>query len=106
MEAGGLASESSNLHVDPLTQFKGTVAENLKPFFKGVYIANNNLNYDSGNELIQKGHADGVTFGRMFISNPDLVKRFENGWPLNELKPEFLYGGGEKGYIDYPFYKL
>ena len=106
VEAGGLASESQNLHVDPFSQFKGSVAENLKPFFKGVYIANNGLNYETGNQLIEKGHADGVTFGRMFISNPDLVKRFQNGWPLNDLKPEYLYGGGELGYIDYPFYKL
>ena len=37
-----------------------------------------------------------------FISNPDLVERLTKDAPLNALDPETLYGGGEKGYTDYP----
>jgi N-ethylmaleimide reductase len=44
-----------------------------------------------------------VAFGKLFISNPDLVKRFENGLPLNPWDESTFYYGGEKGYIDYPF---
>jgi N-ethylmaleimide reductase len=107
MEKGeGFAGPSKEFHVDPETQMKGTVAENLKPFFKGIYIANNNFTYESANTAIEKGWADAVTFGRMFISNPDLVSRLQNGWPLNEPSVETFYFGGEKGYTDYPFYKL
>ncbi|KAI0312790.1 putative NADPH2 dehydrogenase chain OYE2 [Amylostereum chailletii] len=44
-----------------------------------------------------------VAFGRSFISNPDLVTRLENNIPLNTPDFSTFYGGGEKGYIDYPF---
>lgn len=107
MELGeAYAGSSKELHVSPESQIKGSVAENLRSKFKGVYIANNNFNYEKANSSIEKGLADAVTFGRLFISNPDLLSRFQNGWPLEELKAEFLYQGGEKGYTDYPFYKL
>jgi 2,4-dienoyl-CoA reductase-like NADH-dependent reductase (Old Yellow Enzyme family) len=44
-----------------------------------------------------------VAFGKLFISNPDLVERFAKGAPLNPWDNETFYYGGEKGYIDYPF---
>ena len=44
-----------------------------------------------------------VAFGRPFISNPNLVARFKLNAPLNKLDADTLYGGGAKGYIDYPF---
>ena len=44
-----------------------------------------------------------VTFGRPFISNPDLVARLKINAPLNKLDADTLYGDGTKGYIDYPF---
>jgi N-ethylmaleimide reductase len=43
-----------------------------------------------------------VSFGRPFISNPDLVRRLRENAPLAPLDPGTLYGGGAKGYIDYP----
>jgi N-ethylmaleimide reductase len=46
--------------------------------------------------------ADLIAFGRPFIANPDLVERLKRGAPLNEIDPATLYGGGEKGYTDYP----
>ena len=46
--------------------------------------------------------ADIVAFGRPFISNPDLVERLKQNAPLNELNRDTLYGGGAKGYTDYP----
>ena len=53
-------------------------------------------------EAIASGRADMVAFGRPFIANPDLVERLRLDAPLNELDRATLYGGGEKGYTDYP----
>jgi N-ethylmaleimide reductase len=41
----------------------------------------------------------------LYISNPDLVERFQHNWPLNPADPATLYGGGAKGYTDYPTYQ-
>ncbi len=53
--------------------------------------------------MIQSGAADLVAFGKAFIANPDLVERLKAHAPLNEADRDTFYGGGEKGYIDYPF---
>ncbi|KAI8143796.1 hypothetical protein BJV82DRAFT_668239 [Fennellomyces sp. T-0311] len=45
-----------------------------------------------------------IAFGRSFIANPDLVLRLKHGWPLNKYIRDLFYKGGDKGYIDYPFY--
>lgn len=54
---------------------------------------------------LEAGLADLVAFGRPFISNPDLVERLRNGWPMAEADPATFYGGGAAGYIDYPAYE-
>ena len=46
--------------------------------------------------------ADLIAFGKPFISNPDLVERLKRGAPLNEWDKATFYGGGAKGYTDYP----
>src|SRR5690606_19796030 len=51
---------------------------------------------------LESGLADLVAFGRPFISNPDLVERLRNGWPLADADPATFYGGGAAGYTDYP----
>jgi N-ethylmaleimide reductase len=53
---------------------------------------------------IAAGVADLVAFGRPFISNPDLVERLRNGWPLAEADGATFYGGSAAGYTDYPAY--
>lgn len=58
----------------------------------------------SGNEAVRSGYADLVGFGRSFIANPDLVKRFQKGAPLNVPNPGTFYGDySGRGYTDYPF---
>lgn len=54
--------------------------------------------------MLDSGLADLVVMGRPFISNPDLVERMRHGWPLAMAADSTLYGGGEAGYTDYPFY--
>jgi N-ethylmaleimide reductase len=52
--------------------------------------------------LLQQGVADAFAFGKAYIANPDLVARFRQNAPLNELDTETMYGSGSKGYTDYP----
>lgn len=75
----------------------------MRKLFKGAYIAN--LSYDKvrGNVAIASGHADAIAYGVPFIANPDLVARYKANAPLNEADADTFYGGGEKGYTDYPF---
>uniref|UniRef100_UPI003C7A6FD6 alkene reductase n=1 Tax=Pseudomonas veronii TaxID=76761 RepID=UPI003C7A6FD6 len=54
-------------------------------------------------EVLAKGYGDLFGFGRTFIANPDLPHRIRNGLELNQVNAATLYGGGEEGYIDYPF---
>lgn len=58
---------------------------------------------EAGQAWLDRG-ADLISFGRYFISNPDLVERFKNGWELTLPDGAIFYEGGDKGYIDYPAY--
>ncbi len=55
-------------------------------------------------KLVGDGVIDLAAFGAPFISNPDLVARLQNGWPLAQADRSTFYGGDAKGYIDYPAY--
>ncbi|WP_156839507.1 alkene reductase [Novosphingobium aquimarinum] len=74
----------------------------LRPRWRGAIIANNALTLESARALLDTGQVDAVSFGRPFISNPDLVERFRAGAPLAPQDREFLYSGEERGYTDYP----
>jgi N-ethylmaleimide reductase len=52
--------------------------------------------------MLESGAADLIAFGKAFISNPDLVERLKKGAPLNPWDKNTFYGGGAKGYTDYP----
>lgn len=75
----------------------------IKKEFGGVLIANEKFTKDSAEAAISSGHADAVSFGVPFISNPDLPKRFAENLPLNETNFGTLYAEGAEGYTDYPF---
>jgi len=73
--------------------------------FKGTMMAGGGLSMERAMRRIDAGDADLANIGRAFISNPDLVERWKNGWPLNEPDQKTFYGGDGKGYIDYPKYE-
>ncbi|WP_413568387.1 alkene reductase [Bdellovibrio sp. HCB117] len=75
----------------------------IRQKFSGVLIANEKMTKESGEQVIATKKADAVSFGRWFISNPDLPKRLLLNAPLNELNPQTIYAAGEEGYTDYPF---
>lgn len=62
------------------------------------------LTADSAASYLSDGDADGVVFGRQFISNPDLPYRLINGLELTPYDRSTFYGGDEKGYTDYPYH--
>ncbi|MEM1051748.1 MAG: alkene reductase [Pseudomonadota bacterium] len=78
------------------------ILDRLQALWTGPYIANGNYDATSGDKRILDGKADAITFGRLFIANPDLPARFANGGLFNELDPQTFYGGDHRGYTDYP----
>jgi len=78
------------------------IARHYRPLYKGNLMINNAFDQDKGNKIIEDGLADMVAFGKAFISNPDLVERFENGAELAPWDDATFYTPGEKGYTDYP----
>ncbi len=74
----------------------------LRKRFKQAYVANNGYDFDLANQQLDANAVDLVAFGKPFISNPDLVERLKKGAPLNEWDKNTFYGGGAKGYTDYP----
>jgi N-ethylmaleimide reductase len=73
--------------------------------FKGNLMGNMGYNATEANDSITKGLSNLVAFGNYFISNPDLVNRIKNDYPLAPNDPATFYTPGPKGYVDYPTYK-
>ncbi len=78
-------------------------AKMFRANFDGVLIAAGGYKPDTADAAIAEGHADAVAFGRLFIANPDLPARIGQDATLNAYDRPTFYGGGEKGYTDYPF---
>src|SRR5579872_5027675 len=74
----------------------------LRKRFDGAYIANNGYDFELATRQLAANAADLIAFGKPFISNPDLVERLKRGAPLNAPDKATFYGGGAKGYTDYP----
>jgi 2,4-dienoyl-CoA reductase-like NADH-dependent reductase (Old Yellow Enzyme family) len=73
----------------------------LKDAFGGVVITNEGFTKETAEEVIARGEADAVAFGKLFIANPDLPRRFAENANLNMPIPETFYSEGATGYVDY-----
>jgi N-ethylmaleimide reductase len=83
-----------------------TLAE-FRGVFDGPLMGNCGYTQETAEAAIQNRHADLISFGRPFISNPDLVERFANGWPLNPpADQEVWFSFDEVGYTDFPGYEI
>lgn len=80
----------------------GRLGPELKRKFGGIFIANEGFSLETANQAIAAGEADAVAFGKLFIANPDLPKRFALGAPLNTPDSSTFYNSGAHGYTDYP----
>ncbi len=76
----------------------------IKQQFGGTYIANEKFTKETAMDFIANGKSDAVAFGTFFISNPDLVRRFKENLPLNEVNSSTIYAKGAEGYTDYSFH--
>jgi 2,4-dienoyl-CoA reductase-like NADH-dependent reductase (Old Yellow Enzyme family) len=74
----------------------------LKKLFGGVYVANEQLTKTTAQQVLDRGDADAVAFGKLFIANPDLPLRLERDAPLNQPVPATFYAKDAVGYTDYP----
>ncbi|EKE43229.1 GTN reductase [Oceaniovalibus guishaninsula JLT2003] len=89
--------------VDDTSQDDRAMLRRLRSRFEGTYFGNGGYDARAAAQAIREGRADAIAFGRPFIANPDLPERFRIGAALNEQDRDTFYGGGEKGYTDYPF---
>ena len=81
----------------------GLGVSHFRPMYQGTLITAGGYTRDTGEKVIQTGEADLVAYGRLFIANPDLPKRFALNTTLNRYDRSTFYGGDKQGYIDYPF---
>jgi N-ethylmaleimide reductase len=81
------------------------IKQTLRETFKNAIILAGGYDLQRGEADLESGLGDLIAFGRPFINNPDLVKRFENNQPLSQdLKMDLFYSADEVGYCDYPVY--
>jgi N-ethylmaleimide reductase len=73
----------------------------LRPLFKGPFAAGGGFDFASGNEMLAKGGADYIVFGKLFTSNPDLPVRFAKSAALTPFNADTFYSAGEQGYTDF-----
>ena len=78
-------------------------AAQLRKIYKGPIIAAGGFVRDSAEEIVQRGDADAVAFGRWFSSNPDLPERLRRNAPLTPYVRDAFWGGDERYYTDFPF---
>ena len=74
----------------------------MRARFRGPLIANGGYSGETAERAIVAGEADAIAFGVLFLANPDLPRRLETAAPLNRPDVATFYGGGERGYVDYP----
>jgi N-ethylmaleimide reductase len=78
------------------------IAKHFRPLYNGTLMINTAFDQEKGNKVIEEGLADLVAYGKPYISNPDLVERFENNLDLAAWDDDTFYTTGAKGYTDYP----
>jgi 2,4-dienoyl-CoA reductase-like NADH-dependent reductase (Old Yellow Enzyme family) len=93
----GIAFLCAREHLGP-----DRIGPQLKAAFGGVYIANEDFTAESAAQVLAAGEADAVAFGKEFIANPDLPRRFAEKAALNPQDRTTFYTSGAKGYTDYP----
>jgi N-ethylmaleimide reductase len=93
----------SDLTGTPAARLQGDeMFKHYRAIYRGTIIGNVGIDQDRANHLIEAGLVDMVAFGRSFIANPDLAYRFSVGAQVLPADPKIHYGGGGRGYTDFP----
>lgn len=88
--------------LDALPHYPKDVLGTFAKYSKHLIMANGGYNRETGEQVLESGVVKMVSYGSLFLANPDLPRRFELNVPLNQADKATMYGGGDKGYIDYP----
>lgn len=88
---------------DKFPQYPTNSVETFGKLSQHPIIANCGYNRETGEAELENGIAKLVSYGTLFLANPDLPKRFELNSELNQPDRATMYGGKDEGYIDYPF---
>ncbi|KAI0529523.1 hypothetical protein KFK09_002075 [Dendrobium nobile] len=76
----------------------------MRRVFQGTFITASGYGREEGNKVVEEGYTDLVAYGRLFLANPDLPRRFELNAPLNKYDRATFYTPDPiVGYTDYPF---
>lgn len=86
-----------------LPNYPNEVMETFGKHTHHIIIANGSYTKETGETLLESGNADIISYGALFLANPDLPKRFELNAALNQPDRATMFGGGENGYTNYPF---
>ncbi|WP_029416930.1 alkene reductase [Brevundimonas bacteroides] len=78
------------------------LAARIREAFAGPLMLNGGLTRELAEKAMSEGRADLVSVGVPVLANPDLVERWKRNGPLNAPDKATFYGGGAKGYTDYP----
>lgn len=92
-------------HMGDALPEKFSLWKKIREVYHGTLMLCGDFTKESAEEKIVEGEADLIAFGRDFISNPDLVERFKNNWPLNERDRTHWYTHGSEGYSDFKKYE-
>lgn len=88
---------------DKFPQYPANPVETFGKLTQHTIIANCGYTKETGEAELEKGIAKIISYGTLFLANPDLPKRFELNAELNQADRATMYGGQDAGYIDYPF---
>jgi N-ethylmaleimide reductase len=88
---------------DKFPQYPANSVETFGKLTQHTVVANCGYTKESGEAALENGTAKLISYGALFLANPDLPKRFELNSELNQPDRATMYGGQDQGYIDYPF---
>jgi 2,4-dienoyl-CoA reductase-like NADH-dependent reductase (Old Yellow Enzyme family) len=74
----------------------------MRQHYSGAIAVNSDYDGPSAHARLGEGIVDAISFGRPYISNPDLVERIRRGAALKPGDADTFYSGGASGYVDYP----
>lgn len=91
----------SNALVNGKATIKEDHLRDVRKRFKSLVMVAGGFTLEAAEEILHSELVDLVAFGKLYISNPDLVERIRHSAPLTAWHEETFYQGGQRGYIDY-----
>jgi 2,4-dienoyl-CoA reductase-like NADH-dependent reductase (Old Yellow Enzyme family) len=104
MNQSGFTRPDNVMETGDETGFNGLLQKMKRHLPRTALILAGGMTREHAEQMIERNLIDLAAFGVNFISNPDLVARLQNGWPLTPPDPSTFYGGGAEGYVDYAPY--